>query len=173
MLTDDDLQRLCQHLESRPRTPMDTLRHFPFHSGSVVTLIGSSKYPEDFRRWAQYFHLLGDHVFTLQLFGHCIENFNMNGNIKRSLDAAYMDKIEKSGVVMVVNDHHYIGLGTMDELLYAIALGKEVYFSEIPEPACSDAIIQIAYKTNPSYGASWVEHKTAYGVKFWELDYTW
>ncbi|MDE5758348.1 MAG: hypothetical protein K2H85_07010, partial [Allobaculum sp.] len=108
-------------------------------------LIGSSKYPQDFQKWTSIWGLLGHQVWYICVPGHHMKNFDMTGNAKRLLDAAYMDKIRRCDHVFVVNDQQYIGLGTLDELLYAVSCYKHISFAQdIKDQKCKEEFLNLA-----------------------------
>ena len=95
----------------------------------TVTLVGSTKFPEVWIETQRELTLHGAIVHTVGLFGHQ-EKIDMNGPIKRMLDRVYLQKIRQSNCILVLNKNGYIGLGAWDEIFYAIAQQKGIYFLE-------------------------------------------
>lgn len=136
------INSIIEKLQDEPRKTFKELRKQRY---PITTLIGSSKFLEDFKKWIGIWGLLGHQVWSICISGHSINNFDMCGNAKRRLDAAYMGKIEQSDQVFVVNDQQYIGLGTQDELLYALSLGKQIGFSkQFTNPCHTQEFIELA-----------------------------
>lgn len=136
------IDSIIEKLQEEPRKTFKELREQRY---PITTLIGSSKWPDDFKKWLGIWGLMGHQVWSICIAGHSITNFDMCGNAKRQLDAAYMAKIEQSDQVFVINDHQYIGLGTQDELLYALSLGKQIGFAAQFKNSCNtQAIVELA-----------------------------
>lgn len=112
----------------------------------VTTVVGSSKFKEKVEEVNRMLVSMGHQVLTMHIFGHADGVDQQPGyvNLKRMFDAAYMDKIERSDGIFVVNPQQYIGLGAMDEILYAASLQKRLYFLEpIYDQACLFDLISI------------------------------
>lgn len=168
---DYTINRIIEELQDEPGKTFRELREQKY---PVTTLIGSSKYPEDFRTWTGIWGLMGHQVWSICISGHTIDGFDMRGNAKRRLDAAYMAKIRQSDQVFVVNGQGYIGLGTQDELLYALSLGKQVGFAErFRDPDNTRAIIELARRegyVHPEMDAVFLPGRHYYRLRFARFD---
>lgn len=101
----------------------------PHNLFPTVTLVGSTKFPELFLKYAREFTLRGYLVHTVHLFGHQ-EGMNMRGDTKKLLDKMYLQKIYVSDEIFVINPNGYIGLGACDEIHFAAAHNKNITFME-------------------------------------------
>lgn len=108
----------------------------------TITLVGSTRFPDVWKEAARELSLLGWIVHTVHLFGHQ-EGIDMNGSIKRMLDAQYLQKIDASHAILVLNKDGYIGLGAWDEIFYAIAKRKEIYFLEPLSDECRKEYMEV------------------------------
>jgi len=110
----------------------------------VVTLCGSSRFPDAFALAQMHYSMLGCIVISLSCFGHADEPvgarfITSDGDEgtaeKQALDSLHFDKIAMSDAIVVVNPGGYIGSSTKREIEYARELGKAVYFlypTELP-----------------------------------------
>lgn len=101
----------------------------------VVTLVGSTKFPDVWKEAQRELTMNGAIVHTVGLFGHQ-ENIDMSGPLKRLIDRVYLQKIQQSTDILVLNKDGYIGLGAWDEIFYAIAHEKSIYFLEPLSDEC-------------------------------------
>lgn len=172
MITNEDLETTKKEMERNKSNTIRDMMLSPLLRGSIVTLIGSTKQPNNLRKWARYFTILGDHVFMPLIPGQDIWRLDVDSAVRRRIRVSRMDQINRSLMVMVVNDHQSIGVDSVDEILFAMSLKKEIYFSELPKK-CADDFISLATKAGPFKTAEWRKHTTYYGVSYWILDYTW
>ncbi len=103
----------------------------------VVTLVGSTKFKDEFIKANRDETLKGNIVLSVALFGHHEENFVMDSQVKRNLDTLHLRKIDMSDEILVLNKNGYIGVGACDEIGYAWATGKRVRLLE-PMDDCDD-----------------------------------
>jgi dienelactone hydrolase len=96
----------------------------------VITLCGSSKFKDQFEIASKKLTLEGWLVFTLGLYGHLEDNFDMSGSTKEMLDRNHLHKIDLSDAIYVINVGGYIGESTRNEINYALSTNKEIYFLE-------------------------------------------
>lgn len=95
----------------------------------IVTLVGSTKFKDDFIKVKERLTLQGFIVLSLGLFSH-------HDNIKLSEDQLNMladiqyKKIEMSDEIFVVNKNGYIGDSTKTEIEFAKSLGKKINYLE-------------------------------------------
>lgn len=103
----------------------------------VITLCGSSRFPEAFHLANAHFSMLGHVVISLGLFGHADEPtgakfLTSDGNEatkeKQLLDQLHFKKIEMADEIFVINVGGYIGSSTKREIEYAKSLGKNVKY---------------------------------------------
>lgn len=101
----------------------------------VITLCGSSRFPEAFHIVNAHFSLQGVIVISLGLFGHADEpqgaRFLTSDGAestreKQSLDALHFRKIDAADGIFVVNVGGYVGSSTKREIEYARSKGKTV-----------------------------------------------
>lgn len=103
----------------------------------TLTLVGSTKFPNVWKEQLKCCTLDGYIVHTVGLFGH-VENLDMSGKVKHMLDEMYQQKIFQSDSIFVLNTNGYIGMGAWDEILFALAYDKHIYFLESEIPYFSD-----------------------------------
>jgi hypothetical protein len=103
----------------------------------VITLCGSSRFPEAFHLANAHLSMMGHVVISLGLLGHAdhplgARFLTSDGNEatqeKTALDALHFRKIDLSDAIFVVNVGGYIGSSTKREIAYARAQGKAVEF---------------------------------------------
>ena len=120
--------------------------------GKIITLCGSTKFRKDFELVSKELTLKGNIVISVGLFGH-ESGLNMNSDTKRMLDKLHFKKIDISDAIFVINPNRYIGLSTCDEIYYAMANKKKVYY--LVDPNC-EYILQPSYacgcSCDPQYG---------------------
>ena len=114
----------------------------------TVTLVGSTKFPEVWKETQRLLTMKGAIVHTVGLFGHQ-ENIDMNGSLKRLLDKVYLQKIRESESILVLNKDGYIGNGAWDEIFYAIACRKSIYFLEPLSPVCFEHFTTLYVHESP------------------------
>lgn len=94
----------------------------------VVTVIGSTKFKDEFIKVNKLLASVGCIVLTCHLFSHSGDNDIVTDDVKKRLDKMHFQMIEMSDFVYVINKDGYIGLSTLDELLYAASLHKTIMF---------------------------------------------
>lgn len=108
----------------------------------VLTLCGSSRFPEAFAIANAHLSMLGYVVISLGLFGHADEpmgsKFLVSDGIetseaKQRLDQLHFRKIDISDGIFVVNVGGYVGSSTKREIEYAKKAGKAVTYMFPPE----------------------------------------
>lgn len=101
----------------------------------VITLCGSSRFPDAFHIANAHLSLLGYVVISLGLYGHADKPegsrfLTSDGNEqtaeKRNLDQLHYRKIDISDGIFVINVGGYVGSSTRREIEYARGLGKSV-----------------------------------------------
>jgi hypothetical protein len=98
---------------------------------SVVCLIGSGRHAEGYRRAYLQESVAGKIVLSIgfDVDGKC---YPWEGEQKVRIEALQLDKIRMSDEVLVINTGGYVGKTTSEEILYAIALGKRLRWTESP-----------------------------------------
>jgi hypothetical protein len=99
---------------------------------TVVTLCGSTRFPETFIEATKRETLEGKIVISVGLFGHQ-ESIDMGGPTKSMLDQLHFRKIDISDEILVLNVGGYIGSSTRNEIEYATKNGKKVRYLNQPE----------------------------------------
>jgi hypothetical protein len=103
----------------------------------VITLCGSSRFPDAFHLANAHLSMQGVVVISLGLFGHADEPtgarfLTSDGDEKTpekvALDQLHYRKIDLSDGIFVINVGGYIGSSTKREIEYARSLGKSVEF---------------------------------------------
>lgn len=95
----------------------------------IITLCGSTKFSNEYIKYNKDLSMAGAVVLSVGLFGHKT-GLDMSGDIKKRLDKIHFQKIDMSDAIFVINKGGYIGLSTCDEILYAMANQKSVFFME-------------------------------------------
>ncbi|HYW02280.1 MAG TPA: hypothetical protein VE862_12485 [Candidatus Acidoferrum sp.] len=93
----------------------------------VITLCGSRKFQDDFKRINEQLTLKGNIVISLGVFSTEVDDSQ-----KAMLDEIHKCKIDLSDAIYVVNRDGYIGKSTTSEIAYAKSLGKEVTYFQNP-----------------------------------------
>lgn len=94
----------------------------------VITLCGSTKFKEDFERVNKDLTLKGHVVLSVGVFGHSGDD--ITDSEKAMLDEIHRRKIDMSDAIYVINKNGYIGTSTKSEILYAMALRKQILYME-------------------------------------------
>lgn len=103
----------------------------------VITLCGSSRFPEAFHLANAHYSMLGHVVISLGLFGHADQptgakfltsDGDESTKAKQSLDELHFEKIRMCDLIFVINVGGYIGSSTKREIEYAKSLGKHVKY---------------------------------------------
>jgi hypothetical protein len=100
----------------------------------VICLCGSSRFKDAFIKANRDLTLEGKIVLTMGLFGQTDmpdHDWTTGGTeLKRMLDELHLRKIDLADRVMVINVGGYIGESTRNEIAYAEATGKHVFYLE-------------------------------------------
>jgi hypothetical protein len=123
----------------------------------VVTLCGSTRFPDAFHLANAHLSMQGDVVIGLGLYGHADQPtgakfLTSDGNEstpeKAALDQLHFRKIDLADAIFVVNVGGYIGSSTKREIAYAEAAGKSVEYmfdraavAPRVEPAVVDGVL--------------------------------
>lgn len=108
----------------------------------VVTLCGSTRFPEAFDLMNAHLTMQGDIVISCGLSGHSdrptgakflTSDGNSNFPAKMALDQLHLRKIDLADCIFVVNFAGYIGDSTKREIWYAVKTGKPVFFMFAPD----------------------------------------
>jgi hypothetical protein len=103
---------------------------------TVVCLCGSTRFSEAYQKANIDETLAGRIVLTIgcdlhtdaALFAHYSSEALLA--VKRRLDALHFDKIRLADEVLVLNVGGYLGLSTVQEVLFAVSLGKRLRWLE-------------------------------------------
>lgn len=107
----------------------------------IVTLCGSTRYPDDFAAAMRRLTLQGKLVISVGLYGHAetgrdaidIGSADAPTDVKVMLDELHKRKIDLADAIFVVNPGGYIGSSTRSEIQYAAAQGKRIdYLVPVP-----------------------------------------
>lgn len=104
---------------------METLANSQY---PIITLCGSTKFSDAYIEWNKKLSLAGFCVLSVGLFGHKIPGFDMSGEEKHTLDAVHLQKIKMSDAIFVLNVNDYIGASTWNEIDFALANYKTIFF---------------------------------------------
>ena len=96
----------------------------------IITLCGSSKFKQDFRRLEKDLTLGGNIVLTVGLFGHSGDSEVWCDDTKELLDDMHMHRINMCDAIYVVNKDFYIGDSTKKEIEYARSIGRKIIYME-------------------------------------------
>jgi hypothetical protein len=119
---------------------------------SVITLCGSTRFPDAFALANMHLSLQGHIVIGLGMLGHADEPrgarfLTSDGDEstpeKQGLDELHFRKIDLSDEIYVVNVGGYIGSSTRREIAYAITHGKEIRWM-FPEAIPAGAMREVA-----------------------------
>lgn len=108
----------------------------------IITLCGSSRFPQAFELANMHLSLLGHVVIRLGMYGHAdrpdgarflTSDGDLNCDVKQQLDKLHKRKIDLADAIYVVNVGGYIGTSTAGEIGYAIAHDKTVMWMFDPE----------------------------------------
>lgn len=115
----------------------------PPQTNKVITLCGSSRFPQAFELANMHLSLQGNIVIGLSCYGHAdtpvgakflTSDGDENTPEKQRLDQLHFRKIDLSDEVFVVNVGGYVGSSTKREIAYAQSNGKAVrYMFDTPE----------------------------------------
>lgn len=101
----------------------------------VITLCGSVKFWDEYRRWNAILTLEGNIVFSCGLnlkegYEDITCEFEDLDVVKKDLDFIHLRKIDLSDEIFVLNVGGYIGDSTKREITYAESKGKTVKYLE-------------------------------------------
>jgi hypothetical protein len=106
----------------------------------VITLCGSVKFWDEYRKWNAIFTLQGNVVFSCGLslksgYEDLLSKYTADQIelVKKDLDIIHLRKIDLSDEIFVLNVGGYIGESTKREIAYAESKGKIVKYLEIGE----------------------------------------
>lgn len=95
----------------------------------IVTICGSTKFKEEYRKAEKDLELQGYAVMSVGSFPHA-EGSTLDPDIKIALDILHKQKIAMSDAIYVINPNGYIGESTASEIQMARKLGKAVIYME-------------------------------------------
>ena len=94
----------------------------------VVTMLGSSKFKDDFIRESKRMTYEGYLVIPLILYWDEDGEKAMIPENRRILDSICRQKVRMCDIVFVVNRNGYIGTSTRNSIAYAKSLGKKIVY---------------------------------------------
>lgn len=115
----------------------------------IITLCGSSRFPDAFQVAEMHLSMRGHIVFGLSCYGHAdlprgaeflTKKADESNAEKTTLDGLHMQKITMSDGVFVINPGGYVGASTRREIAYARSLGKSVEWLFEPTVAEIEAL---------------------------------
>ena len=102
------------------------------HIYPKICLCGSTRFKDEFLKWAKFFTLNGAIVTMPMVFGHSGDK--ITDEQKRELDNLHKAKILDSQAIFVVNVNGYIGESTKNEIEFAKSLNRKIiYLEEVEE----------------------------------------
>ncbi|MET3349623.1 UNVERIFIED_ORG: hypothetical protein ABID57_001295 [Arthrobacter sp. UYEF1] len=96
----------------------------------VICICGSTRFRSEIAEANRRLTLQGNIVIAPGVFMH--DGDAITDADKAALDALHLEKIDLADRVHVVNPGQYVGESTAKEIMYALAAGKRVTFSEVP-----------------------------------------
>lgn len=96
---------------------------------NVITLCGSVKFKEEFKKIQEELTLAGNIVLTPNFF-HSVKKEEINNETKKMLDEMHKQKIDMSDEIYVINVGEYIGESTKSEIEYAKTKNKKISYLE-------------------------------------------
>jgi hypothetical protein len=99
----------------------------------IVTLCGSVRFRDQFDKVDRELTLAGWIVLKPGVWEHeWLHKSEHNAELnKNQLDALHCDKIRRSSCIVVINVNNYIGISTRNEMEFAKARSKKIFFLEI------------------------------------------
>lgn len=97
----------------------------------IVTLCGSTRFPDEFKLHTRRLTLEGYIVISVGLFGHSelpAEQVVIGHPVKDMLDDLHKRKIDLADMVYVIDVDGYVGDSTRSEIEYAQSRGKAVHY---------------------------------------------
>ena len=117
---------------------MDIMATTAYGRASVITynekvypkicMCGSTKFKDEFLKWAKFFTLHNCIVTMPMVFGHSGDEITEEQ--KKELDDLHKAKILDSHGIFVVNVDGYIGESTKNEIEFAESLGRHIMYLE-------------------------------------------
>ena len=98
----------------------------------IITLCGSARFIEDFKKMQKKLTLEGHIVMTINNISPADQDIEWTNELKAMLDDMHKRKIDLSDEIFVINKGGYIGQSTRSEIEYATKLGKKVNYMEKP-----------------------------------------
>lgn len=105
------------------------------HHPKIVCLCGSTRFYIQYQEVYFQRTMEGDIVLSVGFYPHA--SVEMHGQTlaidedqKRALDRLHLEKIRMSDEVFFINVDGYLGPSSLNELLYAFKLGKQITFLE-------------------------------------------
>ncbi len=101
----------------------------------VITLCGSSRFPDAFALATMHLSMQGHIVIGLSCYGHAdqpvgakflTQDASDDAPTKKLVDELHFRKIDISDAIFVVNPAGYVGTSTKREIDYALETGKTV-----------------------------------------------
>lgn len=105
----------------------NNLRAKVYDKYKIITLCGSTKFKNEFEIIAKELTLRGHIVLNLGCFEQT-DGGNYNEYQRRMFEKMHKARIDISTAIMVVNKDDYIGESTQQEIDYAKATHKDVYY---------------------------------------------
>jgi len=96
----------------------------------IITLCGSTSFMNEFLVAAQSLSFNGYIVLMPHVFAHSI-GMKLSEKRKSKFMRLHKQRIDMSDAIMVINKDGYIGESTKEEIEYAKAKGKKVYYRYI------------------------------------------
>ncbi|MDD4137945.1 MAG: hypothetical protein PHT99_08665 [Methanoregula sp.] len=124
--------------EARPiPASSEPVRERATQGRKVITLCGSVKFWDEYRKWNAILTLQGNIVFSCGLslkegYEDIIHDLPLD-DVKKDLDFIHLRKIDLSDEIFVLNVGGYIGDSTKREIEYATAKGKAVRHLRQPQ----------------------------------------
>lgn len=105
----------------------------------VITLCGSTKFEEEFKKVQRDLTIKGYIVLSCGLFGHGSDKEffeslspDQQSTLKKNLATLHKRRIDLSDEIFVINPGGYIGQSTMEEIAYAKLCDKDVtYYQKV------------------------------------------
>ncbi len=95
----------------------------------IITLCGSIKFKDEFVKVQEKLTLDGNIVLTPNFF-YNIKKEDIDEKTKKMLDEMHKQKIDMSDEIYVINVGGYIGESTKNEIEYAKAKSKKIFYLE-------------------------------------------
>ena len=95
----------------------------------VITLCGSSRFEDDFKREQNRLTLEGNIVLSIEFFDFLCGKA-LTKEQKELLDDMHKRKIDMADEIFVINKNGYIGESTRSEIDYATRTNKKVNYME-------------------------------------------